>query len=755
MIVTASGLLIALVLIQQLADLPELSWLLLAVILLLPILWRRHWRLAVIIMGIMWALSYAHLKLADRLPNALDGLEVSLTGVIDTLPVQQTRAEHFDFLVQPRVYGIPQKIRVYAYTHAFTFKAGQHWRLHVKLKTPHGTLNPHGFDYEQKLFHEGIGAIGSLRTSPAPVLLGQDNPFWTFAMWRQRLHDKLATLTQLNGVFYALILGDGSRISQAEWEVFRNTGTTHLMVISGSHISLIAGLVYFLSAKLWAYSGILRWSPQRVAALMSLLAGYSYAALAGFSIPTLRAVIMLSVVLMALICQRHTQVFSTLAMALLTVLIIDPFAVASIGFWLSFLAVALIIYTVTGRLGASTHAWLTALRIHWATSLGLMPLLVYFFHSITFTALIANVIAEPIIGVIVIPITFFAVMVMGLLPDVSDYIFSLLNEVIDLLLLYLGYLARLPYATLNQAAPPFWSVLLASLGCLLLLAPKGIPNRWTGALLCLPLLFPRTTSQDKGRFTLTLLDVGQGLSIVVNTQSHWLVFDTGAKFSKDSDQGKSVVLPFLQGQGVQQLDALIISHGDNDHRGGLASILNSMPTQQLMTRSPTQLIPYRATVCQTGQQWVWDDVSFTVLAPAWSNHTGNNNSCVLKIDSAEGSALLTGDIEAEAERSLINQSPRQLRAQLLIAPHHGSKTSSTEDFLTTVAPNMILIPAGFHNQFGHPHAHVIQRYQRLNIPYLNTAEQGAISVEFNNKQMQLHAYREIARRYWHNNPIVQ
>ncbi len=751
----ASGLLIALVLIQQLAELPEPSWLILGGILLIPILWRRHWRIAVIVMGIMWTLSYAHIKLADRLPNALDGIEVSLTGVIDTLPIQQTKAVHFDFLVQPRVYGMPQKIRVHVYTHAFTFKAGQHWRLQVKLKTPHGTLNPHGFDYEQKLFHEGIGAIGSLRLSPAPVLLGQDNPLWNFSMWRQRLSDQLATINQLNGVFYALILGDGSHISQAEWDVFRNTGTTHLMVISGSHISLIAGLVYFLSAKLWAYSGILRWSPQRVAALMSLLAGYGYAALAGFSIPTLRAVIMLSVVLFALVFQRHIQVFSTLALALLMVLIIDPVAVASIGFWLSFAAVALIIYMVTGRLGTSAYAWINALRIHWATSLGLMPLLVYFFHSITFTALIANIIAEPMIGVVVIPITFFAVLVMGIFPTVSEYIFALLNNVMDVLLLYLGELANLPYATINQPAPPLWSVLLASLGCLLLLAPKGIPNRWSGVLLCLPLFFPRITSLDKGRFTLTLLDVGQGLSIVVNTQAHWLVFDTGAKFSKDSDQGKSVVLPFLQGQGVQQLDTLIISHGDNDHRGGLASILNSMPTQQLMTRSPTQLIPYRATVCQTGQQWVWDDVSFTVLAPAWSSHTSNNNSCLLKIDSAEGSALLTGDIEAEAERSLIEQSPQQLRAQLLIAPHHGSKTSSTVDFLTTVAPQMILIPAGFHSQFGHPHAHVTQRYQRLNIPYLNTAEQGAISVEFNNKHMQLHAYREIARRYWHNNPIVQ
>ena len=251
-----------------------------------------------------------------------------------------------------------------------------------------------------------------------------------------------------------------------------------------------------------------------------------------------------------------------------------------------------------------------------------------------------------------------------------------------------------------------------------------------------------------GSIHLTLLDVGQGLSVVLETRHHILVYDTGAKFSAHSDMGQSVVLPFLQGKGYSHIDTLIISHGDNDHIGGAVSLLNEMTTDRLLTSVPRQLSHYAPIKCHAGQSWLWDEVIFTMLSPDRVFTSDNDNSCVLKIESKHGVILLTGDIEATAENWLVKTYANALNADIVVAPHHGSKTSSSSGFLQATDAKYFLISAGYKNPFGHPHQNVLIRYRQNQVRWLNTADSGAIEVKFSNHTWSVHGIRETESKYW-------
>jgi len=356
----------------------------------------------------------------------------------------------------------------------------------------------------------------------------------------------------------------------------------------------------------------------------------------------------------------------------------------------------------------------------------------------------------PVISVLVVPVALIAVLLMFTVPVIAHWLFMVVDGVLQGLWWLLSVLAELPLASINHAQPSPWALLFAVPGILLMLAPAGMPARWLSVVMFLPLIFTAPKLPALGAIKMTVLDVGQGLSVVVQTTHHNLVYDTGAKFSAESDMGQSAILPFLRQQGTEHLDTLIVSHGDNDHIGGANSLLRGMPTQQVLTSAVEQLSAYAAKACGAGQTWIWDEVSFTVLSPQQSFVSDNDNSCVLRVQSKQGSVLLVSDIELAAESWLVETYGHALKSDILLAPHHGSKTSSSLSFLKAVDPKYILISAGYKNQFGHPYSLSLQRYQQIGARWWNTADKGALMLSEQASGWDIQSWRDDNGKYWNN-----
>jgi competence protein ComEC len=750
MVVLVLSFLAGILLIQQMSALPGVIWLAVGVGAAGMMAWLRYWRGVFFVSGVLWAVVFATGRLNDQLPGQLAGQDIQVQGYIADLPEHEESRVRFNFRLLKPVQNVPGTLRLSWYYPDQPIKAGQEWAFTVRLKPPHGTNNPGGFDYERWLFVEGIGATGYVRSKPEPRLMDSGSTKTGLLAWRQHIAERLGQILANSGslaLIKALTIGDGDSLTPLQWDIFRRTGTTHLMVISGSHIGLIAGLVYLLVIRLWAWTGILAWSPQKVAAMSALMASVFYAGLTGFSVPAQRSALMVAIAMIAVVQQRNTRPFPVLAVALCTVLVVDPLVVLAAGFWLSFIAVSLIIYAFAGRLGKPGF-FCGGFKINWVTSVGLAPLLLCFFQQVSLVAPLANLIAVPIISLLIVPFALLATPLMFIAPSAAEKIFFVVDMALQGLWWLLVKLADLPLSAISHAQPSWWALGFAVPGILLLFAPKGMPSRSLGLIMLFPLVFTEPGKIAPGAVKMTLLDVGQGLSVVVQTSNHVLVYDTGAKFSSTSDMGLSVLVPFLRNQGIDNVDALIVSHGDNDHIGGVDSLLANLRTALILTSVPQQLGNYAPVQCKAGQSWAWDSVSFSILSPKTANLlSDNDNSCVLQIQAEHGKALLTGDIEAAAESWLVEAYGEKLKADVLIAPHHGSHTSSTSVFLNAVNPSVILIPAGYHNQFGHPHQEVLQRYRDLHVKWFNSAEDGAIKVTFDN-DLEVETWLTAEGRYW-------
>jgi competence protein ComEC len=743
---------------QQFASLPSPF----AIILLTGaalLLWAFRLRIpAACLFGMAWALALATPRWQDELPSALEGRDVQIEGQIVDVPDTIDRGLRFGFHIEtvlnPPAAPLPADVRLSWYDSTQTPKAGQRWRLRVRLKKPHSFFNPGGMDYELWLFSQGIRAVGYVRDDDANQKLAEA-PAFSLPAWRQAAFDRLnQALRQppadnnpgLAGLIIALTLGEESAISQAQWQVLRRTGTAHLVAISGSHISLIAGLVFWLAQRSCARIGLMRWPPQTLAAILSFTAAWAYSALANFAIPTQRALVMIAVVMLGIAVRRNLRPAHTLSLALLAVILYDPLAVLSVGFWLSFGAVALILLVVAGRL--QPPGWgVELLKSSWAIFLGLTPLTLLFFQQASLVSLPANLLAVPVIGTLLTPLCLVGALLMAIYPPGGTFILHLAETLLGYCWLLLQWLSDLPMAQLNHPAPPLWSLPFALIGILLLLAPRGIPARWLGIVFILPAALAKPDAPDAEHFRLTLLDVGQGLAAVVQTHSHTLVFDTGGRFSSRFDAGAAVVEPYLRQQGTATIDALIVSHGDSDHIGGAASLLQSFSIGQILTSVPAQFpAKTAAQSCHAGQSWEWDGVRFDMLAPIATLEKENDNSCVLRVSSPTGSALLTGDIEREAERQLVELYGMQLQSTVLVAPHHGSNTSSSAAFLAQVRPRYVLLPLGYLNRFNFPHPDVLRRYQAINAEIFDSASAGAISLEPGDTPPT--SYRASHSHYW-------
>ncbi len=754
--------LLGVVLIQQLPTLPSLTWLLTALFISF-LLYRLHRPIALTLLsflaGLLWATLFAQQRLGDALPAVLEGEEVVVEGVVASLPERSSHRLRFLFDIDKlnlngERYPYPSRVRINWYTGAPKLLPGQRWQLLLRLKRPHGMMNHGGFDYEQWLFQQGIRATGYVRSSAQNRKLDSAGLGAPIEGARYRLQQQLeSTLAgeEFGGILRALAIGERAGINDQQWALLLATGTNHLMAISGLHIGLVAGLVYLLFLWLWRRSArCCQWlAAPRAAALAAIVVAVLYAALAGFSVPTQRAMLMLSLVMGGVFWMCPIQPSRLLSLVLLMVVFHDPLVVLSPGFWLSFGAVALILYGMGGRLNPGGVWWRWG-RVQWLVALGLSPLLLLLFGQAALVAPLANLIAVPLVGLLVVPLTLLGTLMLSLWTAGGEALLQLALGLVELLWPLLEFLADILPA-MRQAAAPWWSYGIALPGVAWMLAPRGWPLRWVGVVPLLPLLLwhPEPLTQGTARFT--LLDVGQGLAAVVETTNHLLIFDTGPRFRSGFNTGSAVLVPYLRQRGYESIDTLIISHGDNDHIGGAHAVTEAMGVGRILTSVPHKMGWVAHELCHRGEQWQWDGVKFELLHPERlvAQGRGNNDSCVLRVSAAGESLLLTGDIEQEAERELLAHYGEGLRSDILVVPHHGSKTSSSESFVAAVAPRWALLPLGYRNRYGFPHSRITERYRRHGVEMLSSSESGAISFTLGRLEEGPGEYRKSGRRYWH------
>jgi competence protein ComEC len=734
-------------------------------LLLLPAVMLMRWRvvrlLALFGCGFFWAAWQAQLVMQATLERELEGKTVYVEGAVLAQPQRvSNHLQRFPFAIERIDAGsgwtaFNGTARLNWYAQSTPPMDGERWRLAVRLKQPHGFSNPGGFDYEGWLFQQRIRAVGYVRTDTANRRIAAGSIAGIDRL-RNRLLLAFSNLQPRPSLalIKALTIGDRSGISAQQWSTLTATGTNHLMAISGLHISLVAGLVFALArAGLSACGRLAALLPaSRAAALFAIGAALAYAYLSGFGIPARRALVMVTVFMLALLTSRRAPLLRVIGIALLATLLFDPLSVLSAGWWLSFWAVLIIAWVSSGRVGRAGIAqrWLL---IHVVLAFGMLPLLLVFFQQASLIAPLANIIAVPLVGLLVVPLALFAVVLFIIFEPAGIALLEISATLIQLCWPALQWLASLPHAIWIQHQPAGWTLLPAIIGLALLLMPRGIPGRAAGLVLLLPVFLVRPAAPGQGEALITLLDVGQGLAAVVQTASHVLVYDAGPRFSDSFDTGQAVVVPFLRSQGVRQLDMLVVSHGDNDHIGGVASLLKAYPVRRTLSSVPERLPDNQARSCRRGDQWEWDGVRFSVLHPALQfDGSGNNGSCVVHIEAAGGGRLLlTGDIEQAVEQQLLREQRDRLGAEVLVVPHHGSNTSSSAAFIAAVAPSIALFPAGYLNRYRLPRPEVLARYQAAGVRHFETGRHGALTVRFSaqDSRPRLAAWREQRPRFWH------
>jgi competence protein ComEC len=826
-------------LLQQQAALPDLvrAWPLIGIpfALLIPenTRWLRFARMLFVAvfalgLGFFHAAWQAEQRLAISLPDEWQGRDIEVVGVVAELPRSHERGQRFRFDVErvltPQA-SVPHRVYLSTYlanwnkkiqtpfglslskpasihpstgsgrtdfnfeqagdvSEPVVVKAGERWQFTLRLKQPHGSSNPHGFDFEVWALENNTRATGYVHNKGNNLRLDKlaDGIGYRIETWREAVRDKFnKTLAgqPYAGVLSALAVGDQDSIPAAQWKVYTRTGVNHLMSISGLHITMLASLGFALTYWLWRRSTwlMLRIPARKAAALMALLVALGYALLSGFGVPAQRTVYMVGAVAVALLLNRNFSLGQIMSIALLGVLIPDPWAVLSPGFWLSFGAVALILYVSAYRLSTMNgHAGgkgigRAAMRIvheyasvQWAMTIGLTPLLLGLFQQVSLVSPIANALAIPLVSLVVVPLALLG----AVLP--LDAPLWLAHGVMRGVMYFLEWLSAMPQAVWLQHAPPAWSIVAGMLGVLLILAPRGFPARWLGLLLLLPMFLNKPALPEHGTARLVVFDVGQGLAVVVQTASHALLYDTGPDFSGDADSGNRILIPAMKGLGIAKLDGLILSHDDIDHTGGAASVMQLMPvswvSSSLITTHPllNNTLPQQAEEavresrrCRDGDHWEWDGIRFELLHPASAGDSAkkshdNNQSCVLRISAGDRHILLAADIEKQSEQRLLREHADKLATDLLVVPHHGSKSSSSDGFVAATQPDYAVFTVGYRNRFGHPKQEVLQRYSDNGAELLRSDEDGAILVEMNGQGVTVESYRKTHRRYWTHIP---
>lgn len=713
-------------------------------------------------MGFLWAVLNSYLVISHRIPESLFDENLWVVGEISSLPKHSLYQDSFLFRIQ-KIEGHPNIaknsiIQLNDYNKNNLLKVGDVWKFHIKLRAIHGLANPGGFDSEKLFFEHRIQASGTVQKNAANRLLYSSllhQPINRIRQAIKNLLDAQLNHLPLAGIITAIVMGDTSGITNEQWEVFRRTGTNHLVAISGLHIALVGGGLYTLGHWLWRRipSFCLRWPAPHAAFIQGLIAGIVYSSLAGFSVSTQRAVIMIMVMMGFGLLERNVLAWYNFLMALLFVLLLDPLAVLSTSFWLSFSAVAIIFYGMGARLDKKKNLWWKFGRAQWVITICMLPLSVLIFQQVALASFAANWVAIPWVEFIVVPLSLGGTLLALIHEKTGAWLFILAEQALHCIWPFLSYLS-----SLDDLVWPFifykpWIFLFTLIGILLLMAPRGLPGRCLGFFFLLPLFFNISEKPKSGEVWFTLLDVGQGLSAVLQTQHHVLVFDTGLKLSD----------AILRAQGIHHIHKLIISHGDKDHAGGAEDLVRQMKVDELFTSVPEKFNSEKFSGvsvqhCYAGQAWQWDGIDFQFLNPPtpdsvmmYSNKIENNNSCVLRVSVGKRHILIPGNIEKPAERYLIEHFGEALPADILVAPHHGSRSSSSALFVYSVNPQYVLFPIGYHNRYHFPHPWVVQRYREMGAVMLNTAEEGAITFKLSSKQEGMDtpiSYRRTHQHFW-------
>lgn len=783
--------------VQQTTQLPSPVVLLSLLLTALFILWLAQRRLPApylktilisivsFLFGLCWAAGLALWRMGDALPVAWQQKTIEVIGVVATVPETTERGLRFHFDVETVLTKdaiVPHRISLNYYakpvdyavinTHSTNqlvhtsglIHAGQRWLFAVRLKRPHASINPHGFDFESWALAENTRATGSIQVKQGMRKLDDLvwSPGYLIERTRELIRQRLLRVLHgqaYSGVVLALVMGDDNQIRASDWQVFLGTGTSHLMSISGLHITMLAGLAYALVEFVWRRSPrlVMRLASRKAAALAGLMTALVYALMAGFSVPTQRTLYMLAVLAMATWSARPVAMSQVLALALLVVVFLDPWAVNAPGFYLSFGAVAIMAYALGGGI-AKLSRFKTALKAQWAVTVGMLPALLILFNQASVVSPFANAIAIPLISFVVTPLALLGSFL------IMDWPLHLAHASLEFCMAWLHGMNRLPLSNWQQHAPAPWTMLPALLGMAWLLLPRGFPMRYLGLLTLLPMILLVPKRPLLGEMKVTVLDVGQGLSVVVQTAKHTLLYDAGPKYDSQTDAGSRIVVPYLRGAGVAKLDGLVVSHNDLDHSGGVPSVMSAMPVSWVLSSLPVKETAwYRSShlPCHAGQTWAWDGVRFEMLYPAMVSYADsgiedNNRSCVLKVSSLAGTALLTGDIEKTDEHALLEKLPASLSSDVLVVPHHGSRTSSGMDFIQAVAPSISIVSSGYLNSYRHPNLEVWGRYEAQGSFLYRTDYAGAIEMRFvkgDNKQgptIHLLPWRKVYQRYWHD-----
>ena len=709
--------------------------------------WRmRGLLLGMVLLGASVSLWLADSRLQQRMPDSAGRVDRIVTGVIDQFPRISGNTCRFRF----RLIGMDdagpavEHVQLTWYDCHTPPEAGETWRLKVRLRAPRGLHNPGGFDFERWAFRENVHATGYVRQELEPKRLAGCEAGPRLLCLRAALLTRLEVWLDGNpGLKYVMALSTGARhrLGNEDWEVLRRTGTAHLFAISGLHVGVVAWFAWLLGAVLGRLAQrLVDWvKPRYPAAALSFLAAFGYAALAGFAVSTIRSLAMITAVLLFTQLRRRGGFSPAVGAALLVVLAPDPFAVLSAGFWLSFGAVGLLALSVLGlrdpdrKAGGMTagaaSGWVRRLGVaQWRITLGLAPLLLGFFGEVSLVGAGANLLAIPLFSLLIVPGLLVSMLLTLVWPPLGVLLLDLGGSLLDGVMYVLGGLSRFEWAAWTPPDFGLLPAILAASGIVWLLAPRPAPARWAAPLLLLPALLGTDRNRLEPDLAVTVLDVGQGLAVLLQAPGYNLLYDAGPRYSS-SDAGDSVVAPALARLGVRRLHAMVISHGDNDHAGGAASVLAVHPEAELIAPDPYGLPARRYRRCEAGLAWEAGAARFSAVSPPrGSAGRGNNSSCVLVVEAGRARVLLPGDLEASGEARLPGSLPGS-PFDLLLSPHHGSASSSSPGFVAATRPRFVVHSTGFFNQWGFPRPDVVARWAEAGAEQRSTGASGALRFE--------------------------